>query len=187
MGNVLDDYTPSSAEVTLDRDRLCSDIANTATVAALISGFSLGTVIGSTTIEQSFLPLAIYSAHVFAVHLCTCACLMSAMMYVYANGLTDADAIEWVQHNEWLLPIPLMKFGAGTVSYLVAVSPPAKPATRQAVNPHQTVVPQCIPCQVILKSWQDLKDGNAFVFYLCTIIGVTPTLTLTLVHIQWGL
>ena len=55
------------------------------------------------------------------------------------------------------------------------------------MTPHQTVVPQCTPCQVILKSWQDLKDGNAFVFYLCTIIGVTPTLTLTLVHIQWGL
>jgi len=152
LPGVLDTGDPELAgsqvrteSVELDRDRLCSDIANTATIAALIGGFSLNTLASTGTPKNEFLPLAIYTSNVIATHGCTCACLMSSMLYVYANGLTDEDAVEWVQEHEWLLPIPMAKFGIGTVLYLTAV---------------------------ILMSWKDLNGSNEFVNYFCFLIGV---------------
>lgn len=107
----------------LDRERLCNDLVNTGVMAALIGGFAFSKIdrkeIGK--VENNHMELLVYVANVFAVHACTCSCLMSAFLYTKANGLNNTLVTPWVITNEWLLPIPLYKFVGGTVCYLVSV------------------------------------------------------------------
>ena len=130
-------------EWELDRSRLCLDIRNTAIVSSLIGGFSLNSLRGGK-IDSSDLALVIYCCNVVSVHACTCAALMSAMMFTFANGLNDEKAFIWVKKHEWLLPVPLAKFGTGCVCYLVSV---------------------------IFMSYRHLDDDPAL-RYFCAVVGV---------------
>merc|ERR1712070_588255 len=113
-------YCKDAKPQQLDRIRLCSDISNIATVAALVGGFALGNLSGGK-VGDDFGDVMVYMCNVVAVHACTCSCLMSAMLYCKANGLPEEGVTMWAQENGWLLGMPFMKLGMGCVFYLVSV------------------------------------------------------------------
>eukprot|EP00927_Polykrikos_kofoidii_P078421 TRINITY_DN75243_c0_g1_i1.p1 TRINITY_DN75243_c0_g1~~TRINITY_DN75243_c0_g1_i1.p1 ORF type:complete len:191 (+),score=18.14 TRINITY_DN75243_c0_g1_i1:65-637(+) len=111
---------PGSNSAELDRERLCNDLLNTSVVAALIGGFALATLqLGKP--GGNFLDLSVYMLNVFAVHTCTCSCLTSVFLYQKANGLHDDHVTAWACDKRWLLSLPMVKFVAGCVCYLLSV------------------------------------------------------------------
>eukprot|EP00756_Hemistasia_phaeocysticola_P048967 Hpha_TRINITY_DN23385_c0_g1::TRINITY_DN23385_c0_g1_i1::g.96947::m.96947 len=114
------DYsTADEGEPTTDRDRLCSNVANLGVVSALISGFALDRL--APEVQNNFLDNFIYTGNVVAVHLCTCACLMSAFLYHKTMELPAQPMGYWVTRNSKLFKVPMWKFGAGCVVYILSV------------------------------------------------------------------
>jgi len=109
----------STSEV--ERDRLCNDIVNTGVMAALVGGFALSNMIAPENQAHTTESTLTYLAACFAVHMCTCSCLTSALLYRYANGLHEGHVAEWAVNNRLLLNVPLIKFGMGCLCYLVSV------------------------------------------------------------------
>ena len=105
--------------------------------AALVGGFALSYL-------DAALPVYTYLLACVAVHGCTCAALVSALVYRTINKLKEEDVHGWVKRHKMLLHTPIAKFGLGTVCYLLIV---------------------------ILNSWSDL-DGKPWGQYLALAIGV---------------
>ena len=64
---------------------------------------------------------AVYMLSLLAVHGCTCAALISALCYRTINMMGEDDAVAWSGKKRWLLNMPLVKFGFGTVCYVSSV------------------------------------------------------------------
>jgi hypothetical protein len=95
----------------VSRERLSNDVTNVGVAAALVGGFALeylnnqnGTVV--------------YVMACLAVHGCTCAALVSALIYRTVNKLADKDVHPWVKRHQMLLHTPIAKFGMGCICYL---------------------------------------------------------------------
>merc|ERR1712205_203290 len=71
-----------------NRDRLMSNIADTATPATLIAGFALG-FMQNFKPEDDFLNMGIYILACMAVHSCTLSALVSAVLVLTANTMRD--------------------------------------------------------------------------------------------------
>jgi len=103
-----------SPVVVIDRERILNDLGNTGVAAALIGGFALESV-------DVTLGVPVYMCSLLAVHGCTCAALISALCYRTINMMGEEDAVAWAAKKQWILQMPLMKFGLGTVSYVCQV------------------------------------------------------------------
>jgi hypothetical protein len=98
----------------VDRERILNDLGNTGVAAALIGGFALGSLDLSNG-------LPVYMCSLLSVHGCTCAALISALCYRTINMMNEDDAVAWATKKQWILQMPLMKFGIGTISYVTQV------------------------------------------------------------------
>eukprot|EP01052_Picozoa_sp_SAG31_P036656 SAG31_NODE_4609_length_3098_cov_2.056019_5_plen_158_part_00 len=107
----------------LARVVLSNDVLNTGVTAALIGGFALGSLQeGIDPAEDTVLARATYLLSLVAVHACTCSCLSSAFLYYVANVMEDNESVAvWASRHPILLRIPILKFAAGCVCYLVSV------------------------------------------------------------------
>ena len=95
----------------VSRERLSNDVTNVGVAAALIGGFAL-----------NFLDIKrgnyVYLMACVAVHACTCAALMSALIYRVVNKLQEEDVHKWVKRHHYFLLLPIAKFCMGALSYL---------------------------------------------------------------------
>ena len=134
----------------IDRDRLCSDISSTATVATLVGGFALGNLRYSPGLSQGKgFDLVHYLLSLIAVHGCTCAALMSAFLFQRANGVPDDQVTTWERDNRWLLNVPLGKFVMGCICYLTSV---------------------------LIQSWRDLEN-TSWARYISLVIGAMSVMS----------
>lgn len=53
--------------------------------------------------------------------MCTCSALTSALLYRHLSNMPDEHVDPWVNKWKLLLLVPLMKFGMGTLSYMISV------------------------------------------------------------------
>ena len=107
----------------VDRCRLQDEITRTAAVATLVSGFALGSLRSNRPTNDDNVELAIYVTAMIAVHLCTCAALMSLLLAREVNGIPRQQLTEWFHKStvSKLLPVPLQKLLAGAICYLLNV------------------------------------------------------------------
>merc|ERR1711934_120964 len=121
IGVPLESEIAHNEPMPICRDRLKCEISNTAGVATLLGGFALGSMRGNAPTTDDGIDLAIYLTAFLSVHLCTCAALMSLMLFREANGLRSTDLAVWAEKSwsAYLLPIPLIKVLFGAVSYLL--------------------------------------------------------------------
>ena len=110
---------PGNCYAPVDRDRLMNDAINTGVTSALISGFALGNLSGAYDFTSN--DVVVYMASCVSVHMCTCACLCSALIYRKVNMLKDEHIVAWAKHHNMFLRMPMAKFAMGCVAYLVSV------------------------------------------------------------------
>lgn len=95
----------------VNRERLSNDVTNVGVAAALIGGFALNFL-------DNKRGTIVYLMACVAVHACTCAALMSALIYRVVNKLQEEDVHKWVKRHRYFLLLPIAKFCMGALSYL---------------------------------------------------------------------
>ena len=102
----------------VSRERLCNDVLNTSVMAALIGGFALGSLAapGDNLLDQ-----ITYLTAYIAVHACTCSALTSAFIYGAVNNMEEAAVEPWAKKQKMLLMLPMLKFIAGSMAYMISV------------------------------------------------------------------
>jgi hypothetical protein len=151
------DEGTTSMYAQIDRDRLCCDLLNTSVAAALVGGFALSNMVLRS---EETLDYIIYTLSCLAVHACTCSCLTTVLLYRVAVRMREEVVPIWGSKkiNQWLIKLPLLKFGMGCVSYLASV---------------------------VLRSFADLETTRAFQI-ICLVIGImsmsTVFLTVAVMH-----
>eukprot|EP01063_Lacrimia_lanifica_P030079 TRINITY_DN4724_c0_g1_i1.p1 TRINITY_DN4724_c0_g1~~TRINITY_DN4724_c0_g1_i1.p1 ORF type:complete len:267 (+),score=77.50 TRINITY_DN4724_c0_g1_i1:86-802(+) len=141
--------------------RILNDFANTGVMAALIGGFSLGSMQATEAYQFGReLDKGIYILNFLAVHLCTCSAITSAVLYRCANSMADPEhVVQWHGRHWMLMMLPWGKFFIGALCYLVGV---------------------------VLWSYRDL-EGHDFSQYACTAFGaMTATVGAgTAAYVNW--
>ena len=103
-------------------------------MAALIGGFALSSLGRNFDFDNS-LDLYIYMCLIMSIHLCTCSCLTSALLYRSANFQEEDQVPIWAKNHKILLSFPIGKFVVGVISYI---------------------------CSVLLTAWKDLEPVASF-------------------------
>lgn len=104
------------------KEEAMNDVTNTGVAAALVGGFALSAIQGGHyEFRESIIDNIIYLLLVMGVHANTCSALTSAILYREINAKSDDDALAWAQKNWILMMAPAMKFGMGTVAYIISV------------------------------------------------------------------
>ena len=103
-------------------------------MAALIGGFALSSL-GRNFDFTNSLDLYIYMCLIMSIHLCTCSCLTSALLYRSANFQEEKQIPAWAKSHKILLTFPIGKFVVGVISYI---------------------------CSVLLTAWKDLEPASSF-------------------------
>ena len=81
-------------------------------MAALIGGFALSSLGRNFDFDNS-LDLYIYMCLIMSIHLCTCSCLTSALLYRSANFQGENEIPVWAKNHKILLSFPIGKFVVG--------------------------------------------------------------------------
>ena len=104
----------------INREKMLNDLVNTGVMAALIGGFALSNLQKDYDVHNGW-DVSIYMTSLIAIHLCTCSCLTSALLYRSANFLSDEEIPTWAAGHKMLLHFPIGKFVVGVISYIVSV------------------------------------------------------------------
>jgi hypothetical protein len=120
MAATGEDAKKGSVYAPADRERVMSDVMNTGVTSALISGFALNSLSRDVDSTKT-VDILIYLTSCLAIHMCTCACLASAMLYRKVNMLKDDCVKQWAADHSFLLHMPMSKFLVGCVCYLASV------------------------------------------------------------------
>ena len=109
----------------LDRAWVLNELSNTGVMSSLIGGFALGSMQASQ-VEYDFSEaliseLVAYLFSIFAVHVCTCSALTSAILYREVNLLHDDAVASWATTNWHLRSVPMVSFTLGCGAHIVSV------------------------------------------------------------------
>ena len=105
------------------KQKVLAQLANIATIAALIGGFALSTLTadGNILTTSETVPTIAMLLFYLAVHACTCSAVACFWIYRKVVSMDDDQAHIWAQKRPKSLAAPAVAFGVGAMGYIVGV------------------------------------------------------------------
>eukprot|EP00601_Ochromonadales_sp_CCMP2298_P000688 CAMPEP_0173178528 /NCGR_PEP_ID=MMETSP1141-20130122/5591_1 /TAXON_ID=483371 /ORGANISM="non described non described, Strain CCMP2298" /LENGTH=190 /DNA_ID=CAMNT_0014101039 /DNA_START=111 /DNA_END=680 /DNA_ORIENTATION=- len=101
---------------------LLNDFTNIATIAALVSGFALGTTDRDAFATNDTLEIVAALLFYSSAHASAYAALASAWLYRLVNAKDDIEALQWASARPFTIQSPAMSFTFGACCYIMGYS-----------------------------------------------------------------
>ena len=122
LAGELDQQTNAN-NASPSKEEVLSQMANIATIAALIGGFALSTLTADQSIMTSdeFAQTASMLLFYLAVHACTCSAVGCFWLYRIVAAMDEVRAVSWAKEKPMVLAAPAVAFGIGAMAYIFGV------------------------------------------------------------------
>jgi len=115
--NVLFEPSASGRDGDAERSMWMDDFSNLGTIAALIGGFALESLTSEK--PDGFVQTAHRACTFLAVHACTFAAVVSALLYSRLNSMSAEKALKFVDNFSVVLHLPWVGMYMGGAAYIV--------------------------------------------------------------------